>query len=376
MIHEYGGMEVETPLMYSMEHPTLKSYLNRFPARQYIIESDDTPYFMRFAACFGQFLMTHDAIISYRNLPMRIYEMTRYSFRREQRGELTGLRRLRAFTMPDVHALCRNLKQAKKEFKTRFKLSQEVLEGIGIQRQDYELAIRMVREFYDENKQFIIELVKEHGKPVLIEIWDDRFFYFILKWDMNFVDNLDKASALATDQIDVENGERYDIKYMDEDGLSKHPYILHCSPSGAIERDIYALLEKAAFDIKKGLKPTLPLWLTPTQVRVIPVSNEYLEFADKILSAFKLVRVDIDNRDETVGKKIRDAEKEWIPYIIVIGEREVGKETFPVRVRGKNKNVMMTMTELQEIIHEKTDGKPFRPIPMPKYLQNRPKFVG
>ena len=150
MVHEYGGIEVETPLMYSMEHPTLKSYLNRFPARQYTIESDDTKYFMRFAACFGQFLMSHDATISYRNLPMKIYEMTRYSFRREQRGELTGLRRLRAFTMPDVHAFCKDLNQAKDEYKKRFKLSQDVLEGIGLERSDYELAVRMVKDFWED----------------------------------------------------------------------------------------------------------------------------------------------------------------------------------------------------------------------------------
>jgi len=376
MVHDYGGMEVETPLMYSMEHPTLKSYLNRFPARQYTIESDGTPYFMRFAACFGQFLMSHDATISYRNLPMKIYEMTRYSFRREQRGELTGLRRLRAFTMPDVHAFCKDIDQAKSEYKKRFQLSQNVLKGIGIDNNDYELAIRMVKDFYDENTDLIKDLVKMHGKPALIEMWNERFFYFMIKWDMNFVDNLDKASALATDQIDVENGERYDIRYMDEDGTQKHPYILHCSPSGAIERDIYALLEKAAFDMKKGKKPSLPLWLSPTQVRIIPVTHEYTELADKIKDEFCSVRVDIDNRDETVGKKIREAEKEWVPYIIVVGEKEIDVEKYSVRVRGKKKPVEYSVHELQDAIHSITAGKPYRPVPVPIYLADRPKFVG
>ena len=376
MIHDYGGMEVETPLMYSMEHPSLKSYLNRFPARQYTIESDDTQYFMRFAACFGQFLMSHDATISYKNLPMRIYEMTRYSFRREQRGELTGLRRLRAFTMPDVHAFCKDLDQAKSEYKRRFKLSQNVLAGIGFDNSDYELAIRMVKDFWEQNMDLVKDLVKAHGKPVLIEMWNERFFYFMIKWDMNFVDNLDKASALATDQIDVENGERYDIKYMDEDGVQKHPYILHCSPSGAIERDIYGLLEKAAFDMKAGKKPSLPLWLAPSQVRVIPVTHEYTGLAESIKDKFNRVRVDIDNRDETVGKKIRDAEKDWVPYIIVVGEKEVEAESYQVRVRGEEKPVEYSVAELQEKIHSLTADKPFRPVPEPIYLADRPKFVG
>jgi len=378
MVHDYGGMEVETPLMYSLEHPTLKSYLNRFPARQYTVESDETPYFLRFAACFGQFLISHDATISYKNLPMRIYEMTRYSFRREQRGELTGLRRLRAFTMPDVHAFCRDLDQARSEYMRRFKLSQDVLEGIGLEKDDYELAVRMVEDFYNENKEFVKELVRRHGKPVLVEMWKERFAYFILKWDMNFVDALDKASALSTDQIDVENGERYDIKYMDEDGTQKHPYILHCSPSGAIERDIYTILEREAMRLQadKGYKPQLPLWLAPTQVRIIPVSHDYLGFADEVRGKFSGVRVDIDNRDETVGKKIRDAEMDWIPYIVVVGEREAGKEKLPVRVRGVKDSQSMSAAELQKNIHAETKGKPYRQLPVPVYLQDRPKFVG
>ncbi|MFW5928149.1 MAG: threonine--tRNA ligase, partial [Thermoplasmatota archaeon] len=106
---DYGAMEIESPIMYDMEHPTLKSYLDRFPARQYTINTPDKEVFLRFAACFGQFLMGHDMTMSYRNLPVRLYELTRYSFRAEQRGELTGLRRLRSFTMPDSHALCKDM---------------------------------------------------------------------------------------------------------------------------------------------------------------------------------------------------------------------------------------------------------------------------
>lgn len=376
MVHRYGGMEVETPIMYNMEHPTLAQYLNRFPARQYTIESDENRFFLRFSACFGQFLMSSDAIISYRDLPMRIYELTRYSFRREQRGELTGLRRLRAFTMPDVHAFCRDLSQVKEEFITRFKLSQEVLGGIGLDRDDYELGIRMTMDFWEKNADFVKQLVTQHGRPALIEMWSERFFYFILKWEMNFIDALDKASALSTDQIDVENGERYGITYMDESGEDKHPLILHCSPSGAIERDIYALLEKAAIDMRNDKVPSLPLWLSPTQVRVIPVSQDYVEYADQIIQDLTGIRVDIDNRDETVGKKIRDAEREWIHYVIVVGEREMGKDTVPVRVRGEDEIKRMTLKELADRVKEKTAGKPFRPLPMPIHLENRPRFVG
>ncbi|MGI0062219.1 MAG: threonyl-tRNA synthetase editing domain-containing protein, partial [Nitrosotalea sp.] len=105
-VMEYGGFEVETPIMYDSHHPSMESYFHRFPARQYSIDSEGKHLFLRFAACFGQFLMAKDFQLSYKNMPLKLYELTRYSFRREQSGELVGLRRLRAFTMPDCHAMC------------------------------------------------------------------------------------------------------------------------------------------------------------------------------------------------------------------------------------------------------------------------------
>ena len=163
------------------------------------------------------------------------------------------------------------------------KLSRDVLEGVGLQGDDYELGIRFTKEFYQENGEFIRSLVKEFGRPALVEMWSERFFYFVLKWEFNFVDNQEKASALSTDQIDIENAKRYEITYTDEGGGRRYPIILHCSPSGAIERDIWALLEKAYKEEKMGRKPRLPLWLAPTQVRMLPVSDKYLEGAEGLM---------------------------------------------------------------------------------------------
>jgi len=382
---EYGGLEVETPIMYDMDHPTLSKYLQRFPARQYQIESDKRNFFLRFAACFGQFLMAHDATISYKDLPLKIYEMTRYSFRREQSGELVGLRRLRAFTMPDVHALVSNIDMAIDEFKVRFDLSLSVLQNIGIDNSDIEMALRTTKDFYKENKNFIVDLVKKLGKPILVEMWDERIFYFILKFEFNFVDMSDKASALSTDQIDIENGERYDINFTDKNGTQKHPLILHCSPSGAIERVIYALLEKEAFKINKGEKPMIPLWLSPTQVRFIPVGDEFVKdckkYVDELndVSKYLYVRADIDDRGESVSKKIREAEQEWIPIIIVVGEKEKEKKKFNPRFRVKelgDENKEYSIKELHNLITEKTKCYPQEPIPMQLYISKRPKFKG
>jgi threonyl-tRNA synthetase len=334
-ILDYGGIEVETPIMYDSHHPSLESYFNRFPARQYNIHSEGKSLILRFAACFGQFLMVKDFQLSYRNLPLRLYEMTRYSFRREQSGELVGLRRLRAFTMPDCHAFCKDMKQAIEEFKKRFDLSSEVIHGVGLDNSDYEMAIRFTEDFYKENKQLIQDTVKKIDKPVLVEMWKEKFFYYILKWEFNYIDNLGKASALSTDQIDVENGKRYNIEFVDEENKAKNPIILHNSPSGAIERVIYALLEKAAKDAKEGRKPHLPLWLSPIQLRLIPLQPEFNEYCEKLANTLTSaeIRTDIDDRNESIGKRIREAETEWIHYILVIGEKEVNAKNLNVRER-------------------------------------------
>ncbi|HEX7206910.1 MAG TPA: threonine--tRNA ligase, partial [Nitrososphaeraceae archaeon] len=282
-VMEYGGIEVETPIMYDSKHPSMESYFNRFPARQYNIIADNKQLFLRFAACFGQFLMAKDFQISYKHLPLKLYELTRYSFRREKSGELVGLRRLRAFSMPDCHAICRDLNQAKEEFLKRLELSINVINELGLStKDDIEMAIRFTEDFYNENKDFINTIVARFGKTIIVEIWKDRFFYFTLKWEFNFIDNSDKAAALSTDQIDVENGSRYNIEFVDEDGSRKNPIILHNSPSGAVERIIYALLERSAKISKAGGIASFPLWLTHTQVRIIPVGKQHTELCEKI----------------------------------------------------------------------------------------------
>jgi len=377
-ISEYGGMEVETPIMYDSKHPTLQSYFNRFPARQYNVFSDNRQLFLRFAACFGQFLMAKDFQISYKNLPLRLYELTRYSFRREKSGELVGLRRLRAFSMPDCHALCKDLNQTKQEFLERFDLSLRVLNELGISpSEDVEMAIRFTSQFYEENKNFIEQLVSKFGRPVLVEIWPERFFYFTLKWEFNFIDNIGKAAALSTDQIDVENGERYNIQFVDEDNTKKFPIILHNSPSGAVERVIYALLEKAARYSKLGRVPFLPLWLTHTQVRLIPVSSTHIDFCEQLFIELtkNQIRADIDDRDESVGKKIRDSETEWIYYSLVIGDNEVKSNQLVLRDRVNKSQHHVSLEEIIKMIESQIVDKPYLPLNLPSHLSRRPKIM-
>ena len=376
-IRDYGGVEVETPIMYDSYHPSMKSYFNRFPARQYSIDSDGKHLFLRFAACFGQFLMASDFQLSYKNLPYKLYELTRYSFRREQSGELVGLRRLRAFTMPDCHAFCKDIPQAIDEFRKRFDLSREVLSGLGIEENDYEVGIRFTEDFYNKNKELVKQMVTKVGKPVLVEMWKEKFFYFVLKWEFNFIDNLGKASALSTDQIDIENAKRYGITFTDEKNEQQNPIILHNSPSGAVERVIYALLEKFAKQIKEGKRPQFPLWLAPTQVRLIPLKDDFLEFASELANKLteQNIRVDIDDRNDTIGKRIRDAEKEWISYVLVIGEKEVNTPSLSVRDRTTGDVRQLSTEDFVKEIKDVTSGKPVSKLNSAVLLSQRPQIM-
>jgi len=378
-VMEYGGIEVETPIMYDSKHPSLESYFNRFPARQYTITSDNNKQlFLRFAACFGQFLMAKDFQLSYKHLPLRLYELTRYSFRREKSGELSGLRRLRAFSMPDCHALCRNMEQAKEELLLRFELSTTVINALGLSTiKDLEMAIRFTEDFYTENKAFINKIVGTFGRPVLVEMWKDRSFYFILKWEFNYIDSTGKASALSTDQIDVENGNRYGIEFVDEDGKRKNPIILHNSPSGAIERVMFALLENCAIVARNGGKPSLPLWLAHTQVRVIPVNTQHLDICREIYAELsrRKVRTDIDDRNESVANKIRQSETEWINYTMVIGDKERQTGMFVVRDRTQGEQRKIMLAQLGDEINSVTNGKPYLPLNLPPYLSHRPQIM-
>ncbi len=376
-IREYGAMEVESPVMYDFEHPALKSYLDRFPARQYVLQTPNKKAFLRFSACFGQFLIMKDMVLSYKQLPLPLYELTRYSFRAEQRGELAGLRRLRAFTMPDCHALCADVEQAKAHMMVRFEAAWKLMAECGFSMpDDFEVGMRVTESFWRQHKDFVIAYAKRWGKPLLVEMWSEQFFYYALKYEWNFVDGNDKAAALTTDQIDTENAKRFGITFTDEKGGQRHPLILHLSPSGAIERVMYAFLEKAGADAKRGEPPMLPVWLAPTQVRVVPVSADQLDHARGLVERLPEVRVDLDDTNDTLAKKIRRAEKEWVPYIVVVGKKEIESGALNVRVRATKLQTEMSIDELHRRIRAEIAGRPFRALAEPQAVSARPIFHG
>jgi threonyl-tRNA synthetase len=371
MVMDYGAMEVETPIMYDYAHPALSKYLHRFPARQYVVKSDEKEFFLRFAACFGQYMIQRDMVTSYRDLPVRLYELTHYSFRREQGGELAGLRRLRSFTMPDMHTLVRDVTMAKSEFLQQVSLCLRWLDDLGL---ECVPAIRFVRSFLDENPGFVEAVMATLRRPALVEIWDQRFFYFVAKFEMNFIDTARKAACLSTVQIDVENTERFGITYVEDDGKRRHPLLMHTSVSGSVDRNVYALLESQAMRMARGEKGFLPVWLAPIQIRVLPVSESHLQGAIRLADRIPF-RVDVDDRDVKVGRRVRDSEKEWVPYALVVGERELGGAALTVRPRLGEQTTMPLDAFLERLAAD-TAGRPRLPANTPRLLSKRPVFVG
>lgn len=375
LVLDYGGMPVETPVMYDLGDKAIAEHAAKFGERQYRFKSGNRDMMLRFAACFGMFSIMHDMHISPNTLPMKLYELSTYSFRHEQKGEVIGLKRLRAFTMPDMHTLCRDADGALVAFEEQLAIGWKTGEDletplVGV--------FRCTRDFFDQYELWIKGIVAKSGVPMLIEVLSDRVHYWIAKVDLAAIDAQGRPIENPTVQIDVESADRFDIKYYTPEGTEIHPPILHCSPTGSIERVICAMLEgTAAQEV-----PSFPTWLAPTQIRLVPVAERHVCFAEEIGARLNAacIRADVDDRDESVNKKIREAGMDWVPYVAVIGdqEAETGRLMVTIRKLSEKKKPYketMTETELIQAVNLETARKPFRPLYTPRLLSNKPRFI-
>jgi threonyl-tRNA synthetase len=219
---------------------------------------------------------------------------------------------------------------------------------------------------------WVQQMVREFQRPFLLELLSERAHYWVCKCDLAALDSSRKPIECPTVQIDVESAERFDIKYYDETG-ERWPIILHTSPTGGIERVLGAILEAQALE----RIPALPVWLAPTQVRIIPISEKYLKYAEEVLGEVQKakVRVDIDDRDESVSKKVAAAGKEWAPYVVVIGQKEQKEKSLAVTERLTGTKQSMSVNELIDQVRQNTNQMPYRPLTLPQMLSKRPKFV-
>ncbi len=370
LVTSEGAMPVETPIMYDLEDEAIRVHAEKFGERQYRMKNKKE-LMLRYACCFGAFRILSDSFLTWKNLPAGIYELSTYSFRLEKKGEVVGLKRLRGFTMPDLHTVCADLEQSLEEFSRQVDMCMRTGEDFQV---NYEVIFRATADFYEEYRDWVHEVADKIGKPILLEILPARKHYWIAKMDFAAIDYLGRPIENPTVQIDVESGERFGITYINQKEEEVNPIILHCSPTGSIERVICSLLEKTAIEMDER-PPMLPVWLSPVQVRVLPIAERHLEYAGEIVSRLLAadVRADLDDRSETLGKKIRNAAQEWVPYVVVIGDSEMeGKLTVNVRETGEK--IQMTLDELIETLRSETEGMPFRRLPLPVRLSERINF--
>jgi len=371
-VKKLGSLQVETPIIYDWSDKEIREQGGSFHERHYTVGVKDDPkkqWVMRFAGDFGLFKIMKAASLSYKALPLRMYEFSK-SFRYEQKGELSGLKRLRGFHMPDIHSFTTDLEEGWKEYKELYKQYDTLAKGTGVR---YAIAFRVVEDFYKKHKDQIIEMLKSSKAPAFIETLSGMKHYWAVKHEFQGIDSVKGSTQLSTVQLDVKGTETYGITYKDKDNKSKGCTIVHSS-IGSIERWIYCILEKAL----ASQKPEWPYWLSPVQCRILPLSIKYVKEAEELtkdLNYHHRIRTDVDDRNLQLGKKVSDAEKEWVPYIVTIGEKEIRNQVLSVRTRLMGEVKAIRPDKFKDILKKMQGKMPWKPLPLPMLLSKRPRFI-
>lgn len=297
---------------------------------------------------------------SYKDLPLRLAEFGTV-YRYEQSGELHGLTRVRGFTQDDAHLFCRP-DQVLEEFKKVIDLVMYVFTSLDFENFTAQVSLRDKedRSKYigsEENwhiaEQAIIQAAAEKGLKTVVEYGEAAFYG--PKLDFMVKDALGRSWQLGTIQVDYNLPERFELEYVDSDNSRKRPVMIHRAPFGSMERFIAVLLEHCGGN--------LPLWLAPVQLKVLPISDKFGEYAESVARALKDVgiRAEIDDRNEKIGKKIRDTELMKVPYMLVVGEKEMNEGRVAVRKHGEGDKGTMTLEEfiadITNTVKEQISGK-------------------
>lgn len=374
---QWGAFEVRNPILIRGDCNAVGQLMGEFHERDYTVDGGRSMGYLRYASDPLAFPFMQSVRFTHRQTPLKVYEEAN-CFRNEQEGEVSGLKRVRNFTMTDMHAACSSVDEARHEFELLCLRFAALMDDV-ICRERWVLGWEGTIDFYEENKEWLVDIGRKMHVPALFKLMPQMSHYYAIKNEFQVITEDRSNIQVSTVQWDVKDGERFDIGYIGEDG-SKHscPVILHASSFGSIERTLCAILENIAVDSEGGKPPMFPLWLSPTQARIIPLSDEHIEAASNLCDRFSKasIRADIDDRGDTVGKKVRNAEQDWIPYIVVIGGREMLSGKLSVRIREDSSQIQVTAEHLISLIHQQTDGMPFRLLPLSKYLSRRPIFYG
>lgn len=293
---------------------------------------------------------------SYKDLPLRLAEFGTV-YRYEQHGELHGLTRVRGFTQDDAHLFCRP-DQVKDEFKKVIDLVLYVFTSLSFTDYTAQISLRDKEDKSkyigtDENwqiaEQAIIEASEEKGLRTVI-VYGEAAFYGP-KLDFMVKDAIGRKWQLGTIQVDYNLPERFDLTYIGEDNSKHRPVMIHRAPFGSLERFVAVLIEHCA--------GKFPLWLAPTQAMVLPISDKYIEYAEEVKMLFQTagIRMEIDERNEKIGKKIREAEMNKIPYMFVVGEKEMQERKVAVRKQSKGDLGTKTLNEAEIFLKEEIDSR-------------------
>jgi threonyl-tRNA synthetase len=374
---DWGAFEMKNPILIRGDHNTVGQLMGEFHERDYKVDGGRGIGYLRYASDPLAFPFMQKVSFSHKQSPLKVYEEAS-CFRNEQQGEVSGLKRVRNFTMTDMHAACANTEEACEEFERLCHLFAGLMNHI-IASGRWVLGWEGTVEFFDQHREWLVSIGKQLGVPALFKLMPEMSHYYAMKNEFQAITADGANVQISTVQWDVKDGERFDIGYVDEQGHKQPcPVILHASSFGSIERALCAILENIAIDAGRGVAPMFPFWLSPTQVRVIPVSDKHLAPARDVLQKLRArkIRADLDDRDETLGRKIRDGEKEWIPYLVVLGDQELESGLLAVRSRSPKKQHKLKLDELIAVVHDQARDMPFRQMMFPPVLSQRPLFQG
>ncbi|HDP96988.1 MAG TPA: threonine--tRNA ligase [Euryarchaeota archaeon] len=357
--------------MFNLQEPAVREHADLFGDRLYSVEEGKKRFILRYAACHQQFAIMRDWTISYRQMPFGAFEVAD-SYRLEQSGECQLLFRVRRLNMPDLHIVCRDTEEAYDWFKKVHDRVMNEAKKLGI---EYEMLINIAgQKSFEDNRAFIESLVREMERPALLHFYPEGInYYWTINIEYMMIDEGKRPREIGTVQIDIGNSRRFGITYADEQGGKQYPIILHTAIIGTIERYLYMIFDAAIKKEQSGGRGALPVWMNPEQVRILTVSERHLERAKDIMSSLQEngIRVGLDDRVETVGKKVREAKQDWVSYALVVGDRELESDRLKVYDRGENKDIEMALGQLIDRIRGETKGYPNRPMYFPSNLSKR-----
>ncbi len=357
---KHGWQLTKTPYMAKSDLYKLSGHWDHYQDSMFILgdeEKDKEVFALRPMTCPFQYQAYLSKMRSYRDLPLR-YNETSTLFRKEASGEMHGLIRLRQFTISEGHLMCRP-DQLEEEFKSCLELAIYMLKTLGLyedvsyrfSKWDPEDKDKYIGtpEQWDEAQDMMEKILKHLEIDYKVGIGEAAFYG--PKLDIQIKNVFGKEDTLITIQIDQLLAEKFGMEYIDSDGEKKNPYIIHRTSIGCYERTLALIIEKYA--------GALPTWMAPTQLQIIPVSEKYFDYAQKIKSIFENsgLRVEADFRNEKLGYKIREAQMEKIPYMVIVGEKEEAENTVSIRSRKEGDLGSKSIEAFVDMINEEIETK-------------------